>query len=87
MTYMTPEIESYMKSNAKWTDRTSNARNGLRAVTDFSDGSYAIVMFHSVPYGIWLEVRFSGRYAIIEPTVQAMGPVVMENVQHLLARL
>lgn len=76
--------ESEMKANAPWTDRTGNARNGL-AATSGSDGDvHVLVLYHQVPYGIYLEVKNSGEYAIIMPTVQSIGPRVMESTRGLL---
>ena len=75
--FATPGIESWMKTNAPWTDRTGNARNGLKAEYEKTLNGHSIHVFHQVPYGIWLEVRFEGRYAIIEPTVKEHGPRVM----------
>lgn len=78
---MVPVAESYMRFNALWTDRTGNARAGLRAVHE-SDPMvrHELVLFHTMPYGIWLEVRFSGKYAIIAPTLEALGPDLMERI-------
>lgn len=77
--------ENAMKVGARWNDQTSNARNGLAARYAGSDGKvHGLVLFHQVPYGIWLEVRFDGRYAIIMPTVQATGPKVMATLQKIL---
>lgn len=69
-----PQAESWMRSKASWTDRTGNARSGLRAQVQVSTNSVAIILSHSVPYGIWLEVRWSGRYAIIGPAIQEFAP-------------
>lgn len=82
-----PQVENYMKLNAPWTDQTSNARNGLAARAYSERGEYGIVLFHQVDYGIWLETRFGGRYAIINPTIEAMGPKVMRDFDRLLDRL
>lgn len=85
-TSMAPRVENYMKNNAPWTDRTSNARNGL-AARAYSDGSdVGIILYHQVPYGIWLEVKYGGRDAIIQPTIDAMGPEVMSRFNRLLER-
>lgn len=84
---MAPEVENYMKLNAPWTDQTTNARNGL-AARAFQDGNtIGIVAFHQVDYGIWLETRWNGRYAIINPTIEAMGPRVMDRFNRLLERI
>jgi hypothetical protein len=84
---MAPEVEAYMKNNAPWTDRTGNARNGLAARAYESGDEVGIVLYHQVSYGIWLEVRFSGKYAIIQPTIDVMGPQVMQQYNNLLARI
>lgn len=80
-------IESAAKANARWTDRTTNARNGLNAQTvQPSDMVYSLTLAHRVPYGVFLEVRWSGRYAIIEPTLREYGPRVMQTFDGLLSR-
>src|SRR5207237_4453779 len=86
MQYQAPRCEAYMKTNAPWTDQTGNARSGLRAQA-FNDGTnYGILLFHSVPYGLWLEVKYSGKYSLITPTIEAMGPQVMASCQRMLDR-
>lgn len=78
-----PKAEAWMKTNARWTDRTGNARNGLGALA-FSDANHvAVVLFHQVPYGVWLEVRWDGRYAVIEPAIQKFAPEMMAMVARL----
>lgn len=80
-----PIVENYMKQNAPWTDRTGNARQGLRAQAyDQGGGQKGIVLYGQVPYQIFLEVKFSGKYAIIVPTIQVMGPQVMQALQNIL---
>lgn len=78
------EAEAYMKSNASWTDQTGNARNGLKTQVVVNKNSVAIILHHSVPYGIWLEVRWSGRYAVIMPTIEVMAPRYMALVGKLV---
>lgn len=82
------DAEQYMKTNAPWRDQTGNARNGL-AATPFAEGvgSFGIDLFHTVPYGIWLEVRFSGRYAIIDPTLPVIGGEFMTLLNGIIGRI
>ncbi len=82
-----PEIENWMKNNARWTDQTGAARNGLGARFYSDRSNKGIVLFHQVPYGIWLEVRFSGRYAIVVPALEHWGPIVLGGTTGLLERL
>lgn len=83
--YSATRGQGYMKSNAKWTDRTGNARQGLRAITEHRPGQSVIILHHGVPYGIWLETRFSGRYQIILPGLQFTGDMAMRLIGQLLA--
>lgn len=74
--YWAARAVSQMRTQARWTDRTTNARNGLSAVRRDNGLDSALVLFHAMPYGIWLEVRWSGRYAIIGPTLNDIAPDV-----------
>lgn len=81
------KVQSAARQNAPWTDQTSNARNGLFADT-YQDGtSRGIVLYHTMEYGPWLELRWSGRYATINPTVRQMGPLVLASVREVLRRV
>jgi len=46
------------------------------------------VVYHTMPYGLWLEVRWSGRYAIIGPTMLHIAPqlalVTAESVKRAI---
>lgn len=81
-----PDVESYMKTEAPWQDQTSNARNGLIARAFKEGTTVGIDLAHSVSYGIYLEAKWSGRYAIIQPTIDHMGPIVMARFERLLER-
>ena len=77
-----------MKTTAPWTDRTGNARSGLSSKVDWVPKKlHAIHLFHRVPYGIFLEVRWAGRFAVILPTIRQFGPDTMRLLSKLFARL
>ena len=85
-------VEAYAKQNAPWTDRTSNARNGLFArAYKLGKTTFGIILAHSVDYGIWLEVRNRprGRAArpIIMKTVNLYAPKVTKTLTKILDRL
>jgi len=70
--YFAPVMERYAKQNAPWTDRTSNARQSLYTmVEELSQDAVVLYLSHGVNYGVFLEVRWNGRYATIWPTIQA----------------
>jgi hypothetical protein len=85
MKYNEGGAENWLKANAPWSDQTSNARNGLAARYAGSGGGvHTMVLYHQMPYGIWLEVRWDGKYAVILPGVQQTGPKVMHTLQGIL---
>lgn len=89
----------YLKTDAPWTDRTGAARTGLHtSVGGFARGAdgrfisgsnteHVITFAHSVNYGIWLEVKYSGRDAVIMPTVLKTGGELMSALQGLLRQI
>ena len=77
-------VEQYAQANAPWEDQSGAARDGLTA--EYEDAGlfkHAIILYHTVDYGIWLEIRWNGRYAIIIPTIEHMGPTVMAATSNM----
>lgn len=64
-------MENYARANARWEDRTGDARAGLKGiVVDAVNGEgFTIAFGHSVYYGFFLEYKYGGQYAIINETV------------------
>jgi hypothetical protein len=91
--YWDGRVETYMKHNAPWTDRTTNARNGLTATAQKSGSriaasNFAIVLSHSVDYGIYLEdERYASARPIIMPTIRLYAPRVAKTLKKILDRL
>jgi hypothetical protein len=84
--FMRDYAEGYARTNAPWVDRTGNARNGLFVNHEKTPMVFhRLVVYHTMPYGIWLEIRWSGRYAIIGPTMFNVAPqlaiVLAESVK------
>lgn len=71
------DMEEYMKENAPWEDRTGDAREGLSATVFHTGFRHEIVLAYDVDYGIWLEVRWDGEYAIIGPTIDHYSAIIM----------
>lgn len=82
-----PRLEAQMKTQAPWTDQTGNARNGLAARAYRSGDEMGILLYHQVPYGIWLELANDSRYAIIIPTMENEADRVAASVQGLLSKM
>lgn len=74
-------VEAHAKAEAPWEDQSGAARDGLHAEAHTSPVRYVIVLAHGVDYGIWLEVRWGGRFAVIMPTLETMGPQLMSELR------
>lgn len=83
-TYHALRAEAYARLNAPWTDRTTNARGGLEAVAVNRTDHHEIIIYHTMPYGIFLEIRWAGRYAIIRPTIKHEAPEYFDTARELL---
>ena len=80
---------NFARDNAPWIDYpgdparpdrpTEHARENLQAVVvKEAEDRYSIYIGHgkNVHYGIWLEIRHAGQYAIILPTVRQFAPQI-----------
>lgn len=82
------EVLQYARDHAPWQDRTGEARSQLGVEVSggfqsWSKNAASLTLYHGVDYGIWLEVRWSGRFAIIIPTIEVMGPKLMEKLERI----
>lgn len=71
----------YAKSNAPWEDRTGDARRGLDVGVEADGAMLYMQLFHTVDYGLWLEIIQSGSFAIIMPTLQNYSLPLLEQMQ------
>lgn len=84
--YFAPIVEAYAKDNAPWTDRTGNARQGLTgSVRDISETVVHLYLSHKMDYGVYLELKHSGRYAIILPTLEAHYGEIKRRLDSIFA--
>lgn len=81
------QVQNYARAHRPWTDRTGAARQRLTGTPSARPGGYRITLAHGVDYGIWLELAHEKRFAIIEPTIKAKGPNIMEGFDNLLSKL
>lgn len=83
--YFAPIIESEAKQNGSWVDRTGNARAGLHGLAvDLSETVVAIYLYGAMNYQVFLELKNSGRYQIIMPTLEAHYEPVMHMLREAL---
>lgn len=77
-------IQSAAQEGAPWTDRTGHARGGLSTAVQPGGDVIKLVLYHTATYGIWLEVRWGGRWSIIMKTLQAQFPGLMAALAALV---
>lgn len=87
------EATNYMRANHPWNNRTGNAERGLNAaIAGIENGEIKMYLYHSVPYGKYLEGENGFRYPyagllhIIEPTIQQFSPQLVMNLQGIMER-
>lgn len=88
-TYYALRAETHVKTRAPWTDRSGNARSGLSAQPFTESNVYRVVVYHSVTYGKWLEIRWGGRWGIIQKSVRELTPeytaMMTQAIQQVMA--
>ncbi len=77
------KLEGRAKRNAPWTDRTSNARNGLFGSTAIEGNQVFIRVAHSMEYGVFLELGYDGRFAILKPTINGAAAEIEGSYRRL----
>lgn len=77
------EMEAYAKSNRPWQDRTGKARQTLKGEKKNMGTSVRCEISHGVDYGIYLEMCNERKYAILEPTVKAIGPKAVNGLDKI----
>ncbi len=81
-------IESEMKSKRPWTDRSGLAKAKLATeISEPNESTIRITLTHGVDYGIWLELANEKNYAIIGPTMNSQGPIVMKDLKDLMSKI
>lgn len=82
-------MENYAKQNRPWTDRTGNARRTMQGVFTCgsettggfsSDGICTVGVEGHMPYSVFLELGYGGRYSILAPTVHHFAPSILLEI-------
>lgn len=80
MEHEAPAILDYAKSNAPWQDITGAARQGLDVDVSVEGDEIVLSLYHTVDYGLWLEIIEGGKFATIMPTLEHFAPSVLRSV-------
>jgi hypothetical protein len=80
------EIVAQMKREAPWTDRTGQARRELRHAVDVNGTKITLYLITGAPYGMYLELRWGGRWAIVSPTIPRAGVDIGRELKSRMRR-
>lgn len=81
------QIQEWMQANAPWEDITGIARNSLYAVPEQDAVRVAQITVgygYQAPHGLWLEIAYGGKWAIITKTIDYWGPIVWKDIQNMM---
>lgn len=79
------EMEAWAKANAKWTDRTGNARQKLTGDAYWANSKVLeTVIAHQMDYGVWLELAHAKKYAILDKALREKAPELFEQYRKLV---
>lgn len=82
------EMQRYMKQNHKWKNRTYKAEQGLygKVITSRKKYVTTIEIGHGkdIWYSVYLEEYYGKKYAIIQPTLDLFGPMVMNDMNNIM---
>jgi hypothetical protein len=81
------ELLAYAVENAPWEDQTGDARAGLSSEAYADNNHIGVDLFHTVEYGIFLELRWGAKYAIILPTVEKMGSKLLNMMEGICSEI
>lgn len=73
-------IEARMKAEHRWHNVTGQAEANLRCRLFDNGTRLRVQATQGVPYGQYLETRFQGRDAVLQPTVRSQWPVALQAV-------
>jgi len=78
------QMERDAKINAKWTDRSSNARNSIQGNFGWKGEKAVISLSGNMNYSVFLELANEKRFAILKPTIERNAPAVLRGYQRLV---
>lgn len=83
------QAATFMRQNARWQDRTGEARAGLYADVEHAvRESVTLLLSHgpAVEYAVWLEYAHRGRFEILSTTSDNFWPLLYRGVVEIAQR-
>ena len=80
------QVQTSSRTNATWTNRTGNARQGLTGFSYVQLPKMFVALFHKVIYGKYLELSNDGKFAIIEQTLNKTRNDWFKGIRRLMTK-
>lgn len=82
------QAEGYAKNNARWQNRTGDARRGLTGRVE-TEGRNIInnILSYDVYYGVYLELSYGRKYAIVEEAIRSQEAFLQEQLDLYFRKL
>lgn len=78
------QMAEYAKDNARWIDRTGDARKLLQGEGYWDNDKLTAAVMHNVNYGVWLELAHQRKYAILEESVKSKADELLRSYKRLV---
>jgi len=78
------KMEAEAKQEARWQDRTGDARRGMFGSVEQREAAMLVRLAHSEQHGVYLEMAMQGRFSIIEPTVKRNAPNLIRDAERVI---
>jgi hypothetical protein len=82
--YYSGLIETWMKQNHKWDDRTGNLTQSIYADAERMVHGAAVVFGHNMEYSVFIELANQGKYGILFEALDYWSPKIWESVKELM---
>lgn len=80
-----PRLQTYAQTHAPWHDISGMARRGLKGGSYIKGDKIMIYIAHSVvDYGVYLELAMDQKYAILDPTMEALKGEIFANYARIM---
>lgn len=81
------KLENYAKTHKRWINRTGHAVQRLKGYIEEGINNIKVCIAHGVDYGIFLELRYERKYAILEESVRVNAKEVLQGFKGLIEKL
>jgi hypothetical protein len=75
------QMQYWARANRNWKDRTGIARSGLIGSAARQGSSVKVAIAHTPHYGVFLELGFAGRFAVLDRAAYTHGQKFLTNVK------